>query len=114
MKNRKYLIAPSILSLVLILSLIWGYNQSQAKANYETALENHYQRSFFDVKKHVENVQVNLSKALVADSKERNIILFSDIMNEAFFAQDKLNQMPIAHAETAKTGKFLTQAADYS
>lgn len=112
--NRKHIIAPSILSLILVLSLVWGYNQSQAKNNYEIALENHYQRLFFDVKKHVENVQVNLSKALVADSKERNIILFSQIMNEAFFAQDKLGQMPITHAEAAKTEKFLTQAADYS
>lgn len=112
--NRKHIIAPSILSLVLVVSLIWGYNQNQSKMKYEIALENNYQRLFFDVKKHVENVQVNLSKALVADSKERNIILFSQIMNEAYFAQDKLGQMPITHGESAKTEKFLTQVADYS
>lgn len=82
--------------------------------DYEVALENNYQRLFFDVKKHVENVQVNLSKALVADSKDKNIILFSQIMNEAYFAQDKLGQMPIPHSESAKTEKFLTQVADYS
>ena len=112
--KRKHIIAPSILSLALVLSLIWGYNQTQAKMKYEIALENNYQRLFFDVKKHVENVQVNLSKALVADSKEKNIILFSQIMNEAYFAQDKLGQMPITHGESAKTEKFLSQAADYS
>ena len=113
MKKRS-IIAPSILSLALVLSLVWGYNQNQVKMKYEVALENNYQRLFFDVKKHVENVQVNLSKALVADSKEKNIILFSQIMNEAYFAQDKLGQMPISHGESAKTEKFLTQAADYS
>ena len=112
--NRKHIIAPSVLSLILVVSLVWGHNQSQAKKKYELALENSYQRLFFDVKKHVENVQVNLSKSLVADSKERNIILFSQIMNEAFFAQDKLGQMPLTHGETAKTEKFLTQVADYS
>lgn len=114
MNKNRHIIAPSVLSLLLILSLVWGYNQSQARENYEVALENNYQRLFFDVKKHVENVQVNLSKALVADSKEQNIILFSQIMNEAFSAKDKLGQMPITHAESAKTEKFLTQAADYS
>lgn len=114
MNKNRHIIAPSVLSLLLILSLVWGYNQSQAKGNYEVALENHYQRLFFDVKKHVENVQVNLSKAIVADSKEQNIILFSQIMSEAFSAKDKLGQMPITHAESAKTEKFLTQAADYS
>ena len=112
--NKKHIIAPSVLSLLLVLSLVWGYNQSQAKASYETTLENTYQRLFYDVKKHVENVQVNLSKALVADSKEQNIVLFSQIMSEASFAQDKLGQMPITHADSAKTEKFLSQASDYS
>ncbi len=114
MRDRRNFIAPALLGLLLIVALVWGYNQYQIKKQHEVALENHYQRLFFDVKKHVENVQVNLSKALVASSKEQNIVLFSQIMNEAFFAKDKLAQMPITHAESAKTEKFLTQAADYS
>lgn len=113
MKKRN-IIAPSILSLILVLSLIWGYNQNKMKAGYEQALENHYQRLFFDVKKHVENVQVNLSKAMASKSKEQNVVLLSQIMNESFLAQDKLGQMPINHGDTAKTEKFLNQAADYS
>lgn len=113
MKRRDW-ISPTILTLVLILSLVWGYNQYNTKIQYEMALENHYQRLFFDIKKHVENVQVSLSKALVASSKERNILLFSQIMSDAHFAQDKLSQMPITHSDTAQTLKFLTQAADYS
>lgn len=114
MRDRRSFIAPTLLGLLLIVALVWGYNQYQIRQQQEIALENHYQRLFFDVKKHVENVQVNLSKALVADSKEQNIVLFSQIMNEAFSAKDKLGQMPITHAESAKTEKFLTQAADYS
>lgn len=112
--NRKNFIIPGILSLLLIFALVWGYNQKQMTLGYETALENHYQSLFFDVKKHVENVQVNLSKAMASKSKDKNVILLSQIMNEAYFAQDKLSQMPINHSETAKTSKFLNQAADYS
>ncbi len=62
----------------------------------------------------MENVQVDLSKALLSESRDQNVLLFSRIMNEAYSAQDKLAQMPITHAESAKTEKFLTQAADYS
>lgn len=113
-KNLKRIIAPGVLSLLLVLALVWGYNQNRMKASYEQALENHYQRLFFDVKKHVENVQVNLSKAMASKSRDQNVVLLSQIMNEAFFAQDKLAQMPISHADTAKTEKFLNQAADYS
>ncbi|MDR7869645.1 MAG: germination protein YpeB [Tissierellaceae bacterium] len=114
MDKRKHWIAPGLLSLLLVLSLVWGYNQYVIKNKYETALDNQYQRLFYDVKKHVENVQVSLSKALVAASKERNILLFSQIMSDANFAQDKLGQLPISHDEVANTEKFLTQAADYS
>ena len=114
MDNRKHWLAPGFLSLLLIASLVWGYNQYHIRTQYEIALENQNQRLFYDVKKHVENVQVGLSKALVAASKERNILLFSQIMSDANFAQDKLGQLPISHAEVANTEKFLTQAADYS
>ncbi|MFA7410742.1 MAG: germination protein YpeB [Tissierellaceae bacterium] len=114
MDNRKQLIAPALLALLLVAALVWGYNQNQIKKQHEITLENHYQRLFFDVKKHIENVQVNLSKALVANSKERNVLLFSQIVSEATSAHSKLGQMPLTHAEVANTEKFLNQAADYS
>ena len=114
MRERRHLIAPSIFALLFIGALVWGYNQNQIKKQHEVALENHYQRLFFDVKKHIENIQVNLNKALVANSRERNILLLSQIANEAISAHDKLGQMPLTHAETASTEKFLNQAADYS
>lgn len=112
--RRNNWIAPGILVLLLMVSVGWGYNQYNIKTQHEVALENNYQRLFFDIKKHVENVQVNLSKALVASSKERNILIFSAIMSDANSARDKLGQMPMSHNETAKTETFLTQAADYS
>lgn len=114
MERRRWWIAPSILGIALILALAWGYNEYRTKNELGVALENNYQRLFFDVKKHIENVQVNLSKAMLANSRDQNILLLSQIMNEAYFAQDKLAQMPITHAETAATEKFLNQAADYS
>ena len=114
MKDRRSWIAPSVLSLVLIAALVWGYNQNNQKQQYETALNNHYQRLFYDVRTHTENVQSNLSKALLATTKERNVLLFTQIMNDADQAKGKLAQMPISHSEVAATEKFLTQASDYS
>lgn len=114
MENRRWWIAPTVLGIALIVALAWGYNEYTMRDELGVALENHYQRLFFDVKKHVENVQVNLSKAMLSQSRDQNVLLLSQIMNEAYFAQDKLGQMPITHAETAKTEKFLNQAADYS
>lgn len=107
-------VAPSLLSLLLIVSLVWGYNEYRIRNSYEVELDNHYQRLFYDVKSHVDKVQTSLSKALLATTKERNILLFSEIMNEAASARDKMSQLPISHADTLATEKFLTQASDYS
>lgn len=112
--KKKHFILPAVLVLLLVASVAWGYEQLNVKENYEVALDNHYQRLFLDVKEHVENVQVDISKALVATTKDRNIVLFTDIMNNANSAQDKLGQMPINHNDISKTQKFLTQASDYS
>lgn len=114
MRRNRTWIAPSLLSLLLVASLVWGYNQYSIRGKYEVALDNHYQRLFYDVKSHVDKVQVSLSKALLATTKERNVLLFSQIMSDATQAQDKLAQMPLSHAETGTTEKYLTQAADYS
>lgn len=114
MRENRSWIAPGVLSLLLVASLVWGYNQYSIRGQYETALDNHYQRLFYDVKSHVENVQVSLSKALLATTKERNVLLFTQIMDDAASAKDKLAQMPISHADSASTEKFLTQASDYS
>lgn len=114
MRNRRTWIAPSVLSLLLLASLIWGYNQYSIRNSYEVSLDNHYQRLFYDIRDHVERVQVSLSKALLATTKERNVLLFSQVMNEATQAKDKLAQLPISHVDTSATEKFLTQAADYS
>lgn len=112
--KKGYIITPVVLALLLLVSVAWGYNERLDKIDYEIALDNHYQRLFYDVKNHVENVQVGISKSLVASTKERNILLFSQIMTDANFAQDKLAQMPISHNDISNTQKFLTQAADYS
>lgn len=114
MKDRRTWIAPSVMSLLLIASLVWGYNQYRIRQQYEVSLDNHYQRLFYDVKTHVEKVQVSLSKALLATTKERNVLLFSQIMSDATQAKDKLAQMPMSHSDTGATEKFLTQASDYS
>ncbi|WFA08519.1 germination protein YpeB [Tissierella sp. Yu-01] len=114
MSDRKSWIAPSVLSLLLIASLVWGYNQYASRQQYEVTLDNHYQRLFFDVSDHVNKVSTSLNKALVATTPERNILLFTQIMSDASQAKDKLAQMPISHSEVSATEKFLTQAADYS
>lgn len=112
MKRRG--ITSAILAIALLGVGVWGAYQYQLKNDYKIALSNDYQRLFHDTKAHIANVQVALSKALLSDSREQNVLLLTQIMQQASLAQDKLSQMPVSHSDISKTEKYLTQVADYS
>ena len=113
MKNRR-IARISIVSVLLIGLLAFGIMESNQKEYYKTALTNDYQRLFYDSKAHIENVEVSLSKAILSDSKEQNVLHLSQAMQQANSAQEKLTQMPIPQGDIGKTTKFLTQTSDYS
>ncbi|WP_352420292.1 germination protein YpeB [Proteiniborus sp.] len=107
-------ITSALLAIALLAVGVWGAYQYQLKNDYKIALSNDYQRLFHDTKAHIANVQVALSKALLSDSKEQNVLLLTQIMQQASLAQDKLSQLPVSHSDISKTQKYLTQVADYS
>ncbi|WP_026893563.1 germination protein YpeB [Clostridiisalibacter paucivorans] len=113
MKKRNIIIS-SFLAFAILATGIWGYTQYRKARTYEIMLNNQYQRMFYDMKDNVETVQTSLSKALLSESKEQNVLLLSQIWQQAYFAKDKLAQLPVKHSDLAKTEKFLNQVADYS
>ena len=116
MRRRTKMITTTtgMMAILLIAALAFGVKEKTEKDGYKTALTNDYQRLFYDSKAHIENVEVSLSKAVLSDSKEQNVLHLSQIMQQANSAQEKLTQMPIAQSEIGKTTKFLTQVSDYS
>ena len=112
--NNRGRILSIVLAIALVVTGVWGYNQYRLKNTYKVALNNDYQRLFYDMKDHIENVQVSLSKALLSESKDQNILLLNQVMQQAYLAQEKLSQLPVNHGDISKTEKFLNQVADYS
>lgn len=108
----------TIVSVILAVALVgvgaWAAYQNQLTKDYRIALTNDYQRLFHDTKAHIANVQVALSKALLSESKEQNILLLTQVIQQASLAQDKLSQLPVSHSDISKTQKYLTQVADYT
>ncbi len=110
---RKY-----ILSLVLVAAVagagIWGYNQSEEKDKYYTLLNNQYQRMFYDMTASVESITTDLSKLMVSSQTRENVVLYSNIWQNAYNAQEKMSQLPVRKSETKKLEKFLNQLGDYT
>lgn len=111
--GRQYKILSILLVIALIGTTVWGNMERSLREQYELALNNEYQRMFYDMKDHIETVQVSLSKVILSASKEQNILLLSQIWQQALNAQEKLTQLPIQHENTKKTEKFLNQVGDF-
>ncbi|NLH02404.1 MAG: hypothetical protein GX488_11095 [Clostridiales bacterium] len=47
MRDKRWIL-PTILSIALVLSVVWGYNQLTDKKQLQPNLTNDYQRLFYD------------------------------------------------------------------
>ncbi|KAB3535304.1 germination protein YpeB [Alkaliphilus pronyensis] len=109
---KKYII-PGILLVALIAVGVWGYNQQQQKNDYHIYLDTQFQRQFYDLIGHVENVQVDLSKAMLSGSSNDMVRFLNNTVNQSYLAQEKLTQLPFNHSTIRQTEKFLSQIGDY-
>lgn len=110
MKNK--LLIP-ILSLALICTAGWGYSQYQAKRQWEISAENQYQRAFEDLTGHVNNLETQLTKSLVAASVPQFIRLMTDSWREANACQEDIGQLPLTSLDLSRTKNLLASAGAF-
>ena len=111
---KRKMILPIVLAVALIITSSWGYSQYQQKNKYHTYLDNQFKRMYYDLMGSVETITTDLSKLMVASQTKENMVLYSNIWQNAYNAQEKLGQFPIKHIGISKTEKFLSQLGDYT
>ena len=109
---RKYGLSI-VLIIVLVVVLGWGLYQCKEKNDYHTYLDIHFQRQFYELIGHVENAQVNLSKAMISASNKDIAQFLNDTINLCYMAQEKLTLLPFHHGGIRDTERFLSQLGDY-
>lgn len=109
---RKYGLSV-VLIVVLVVVLGWGIYQCKEKNDYHTYLDIHFQRQFYELIGHVENAQVNLSKAMISASNKDIAQFLNNTINQSYMAQEKLTQLPFHHGGIRDTERFLNQLGDY-
>jgi len=110
---KKYIL-PIVLAIALIATGVWGYYQYNERNDYHTYLDIQFQRQFYDLIGHVENVQVDMAKAMVTGSNSDMIKYLNNISFNSYLAQEKLTQLPLDHGAIRRTETFLNQLGDYS
>ena len=60
-----------VLLVALVAVGVWGYDQYRQKNDYHVFLQNQYHRMFYELIDHVETIEADLAKAMVADSPQQ-------------------------------------------
>ena len=73
---------------------------------YQTAMENKYNKSFYELVDYAQNVEVYLAKALISKDSEHEAKTLTHLWREASVAQSHLSGLPIASNELENTSTF--------
>lgn len=113
LSREQYHKALVVVSAMLILSVFFGYNTWKERKQYQTFLQNTYQREFSEMVTDVENIKVLMDKAEVTNSTVQSNSLMTQIWRQSLSAAENLGQLPISHSALSKTAKYLSQVGDF-
>lgn len=105
-----------IVSVLLIGSLIWGYQQYQQRNAVAIKSENQYQRSFHDLSYHMDRIHSELGNTLAVSSASDGMHK-KGLMNVwmlASQAQNELNQLPLTSLPVNKTEELLSRISKFA
>lgn len=113
-KNKGLIVAVIALSVALGL-LALGYVVNSFTLNsYATQLENNYQRSVYELATDLKNIEINLSKALVATGVSSKEDLYQKIYSDCNQANEDLSRLPINHESVYQTTQFINEMGGFS
>ena len=114
-KTRKiHIWMYSLLIVALIAAIIWGFNKKSAAHMLELNVENSYNRAFSDLVDYIDNIDVKLTKAQIAQTPAQLASISNDIFSESAEAKSCLGQLPTSQIQLDNTSKFLSQVGDYT
>lgn len=113
--NAKWVVSMlAVFIVMLVAGGYWSYKQNQTQERLRNSLENQYQLSFREMVDQVENIEVDMAKALVSNSSRQIMLSLTDVWRNANGAQSNLGRLPLSHLVLTRTQQFLTQIGDFS
>lgn len=99
--------------IIAILAIMW-YRCYAKSREIQTALNNSYDRAFFELADYVSNIDSLLSKAQLAASPAQMASISNEIFMQAAEAKSCFGELPDRGINLENTAKFLAQVGDYT
>lgn len=97
----------------LVLASVLTFTFMMPTAN-DTALESAYQKSFYDTVEQVDNIDLNLSKAISTKDTGAMQLYLVDVAINSELAENDLQQLPLQDESKYYTTKLINQIGDYA
>lgn len=102
--------ALAVLAAVLVTgTVIINYEST----NRKNGLDNMYSAAFYDLSDSANNIEVNLSKLMIANGKKESVTVINDTTAQAELASSSLSRLPLEPENIEKTVKFYNQVGDW-
>lgn len=112
--NKIHAILYTILGIGLIITAVMWYRCYQREKQLNTAVNNAYDRAFFELADYVSNIDVLLSKAQLAATPAQMASISNEIFMQAAEAKSCFGQLPTQNVNLENTAQFLSQVGDYT
>ena len=112
-KHLKFIIPIIILSISTVALAVWGITTQTLAVSYSNHLENQYEKSFYQAVDGMDEVEANLSKAIVSLDSDARQNMFSEIYLACTSVQGDLASLPIEHSSIESTLNFVNTLGGY-
>ncbi|QDP40481.1 germination protein YpeB [Radiobacillus deserti] len=107
-------IGIAVLTVGLIATGVWGYQEHREKNAVLIQAENTYQRSFHDLSYHMDLLHDKIGTTLAMNSREQLSPQLAEIWRLTSEAQSDVGQLPLALLPFNKTEEFLAKVGTFS
>lgn len=104
----------SVLSLSIIGTAVWGYQEHQEKNAILIQAENTYQRAFHELSYHVDLLHDKIGSSLAMNTKEQLSPQLVEIWRLTSEAHANVGQLPLGLLPFNKTEEFLSKIGDFT
>ncbi len=113
-RSRRKTIALCVIAAIFVAALIgWIVSLEIENKKQRTRLENMYERTFYELTDATNNLELNLSKLLVAYSREQSSALTLETYKHSQAALDAVTRLPLYRVNSSDAEKFFNQVADF-
>lgn len=114
MRKKHHIILYGLLTLSLVLAVAYALEAERETRRYARAMEETYQGTLLSALSQMEQLRLNIDKALVSADEGQSAQLISRISSDAAAVQGGLSALPLSHAAMGDAVKLCNQLSDYA